>query len=92
MLQPGEIVYARITCATIPAKPKAKPKVLTAPPFVFAASWGGYNTNLSWNNREDRMSINKFGVQEDLVLIKLEVISRHGFIGKHLKSQQNTIS
>ena len=81
-IQPGEIVYARITAQTIPAKPKAKPQILTAPPFVFAASWGGYSPHLSYANREDRMSINKFGVQQDLVIVGMEVISRHGFRNK----------
>ena len=85
-LAPGEIVYARITTSTIPAKRKPA-KILTSKTIVFAVSWSGYSPELSWDKREDRMIINKFGVQEDLVITGLDVISRHGFIGKHLKSQ-----
>ncbi|SMC52549.1 hypothetical protein [Pedobacter nyackensis] len=80
-INPGEIVYARITASTIARKGRPSKK-LTAHPIVFAASYDGYSPNLAFNNREDRMTINKFGVNEDLVIVKLEVISRHGYRNK----------
>lgn len=89
MLQPGEIVYCNITAQTIPAKPKAKPVMFVAKGIVFAAPWSGYNPNLRWSVREERMIIRKFGAEQDLRIVKLEVISRHGFIGKHLKNNNH---
>lgn len=80
-IKPGEIVYARITTQTIARKGRPAKKI-TAPPIVFAASWDGYNTQLLYADREDRMTINKFGVQEDLVIIGMEVVSRHGYRNK----------
>lgn len=82
MINPGEIVYARITTTTIARKGRPAKK-LTAQPFVFAAGWEGYTDHLSYNNREDRMTINKFGVQEDLIIVGMEVISRHGYRNKN---------
>jgi hypothetical protein len=82
-INPGEIVYARITTQTIGRKGKPA-KLLTAPPIVYAASWDGYSPALTYTSREDRMTIGKFGVKEDLVIVKMEVISRHGYRNKEV--------
>lgn len=76
-------MYARITVSTIRRKGRPAQR-LTSPPIVFAAGWDGYSPSLRYSDREDRMTINKFGVKEDLVITQLEVISRHGFRNKEV--------
>ena len=78
MIHPSEIVYTQISAST--HTPQGKPaKTLVPLKLVFAARWTGYTPDLSWNDRDERVVIRKFGVQEDLLITVVKVISRHGF-------------
>jgi predicted aminopeptidase len=82
-LIPGQIVYCNITAETVP-RPRVKAKTLQAKQVVFGVPYSGYNSHLSWADRDDRLIINRFGVEEDLMIVKVDVISTHGFMNKQI--------
>lgn len=72
-LLPGLIVYCNLKCKTV------KGKTLTAKKVTLSSSWEGYSDILSWKNSDHRFLIKKFGVEEDLTILEIDVIHESGY-------------
>lgn len=76
MIKPGQIVYCNIKCKTL------KNKIMEVKGIVYASEYSGFNPNLSFNNSDDRFTIRKFNVKEDLIITGIEIIKELGFKNK----------
>lgn len=79
----NEITLSNLTLKTIKQKGK-KVKEVILKEVVFSYPESGKRERLFYSNIDDRRIIHRAGMKEDLLIVKVEVISRHGFKNKQL--------